>query len=227
MTYIYALTCPSSAEIRYIGKAVSPERRLRSHIRDARSGVVDHAAARWIRSLLQVGRAPVLRVLFEVPEGVRWQDAERGAIAEHQAAGANLTNSTRGGGGLALLRAEDRIAVSAALSRAWARPGARSMRITAILAGNARPEARQRRVDAAAKPETKKKHSAGIRAGLFEQPEVMERRRQSQIAAANRPEVKVAKATASKTRWADPQFRAAMRQKQLAGWVKRKEGMQT
>jgi hypothetical protein len=223
MTFIYALRCPETGDVMYIGKADNPVRRLKSHLSDARRGSTKHATARWIVGLLMRGSRPRLDVLCEVPPGETWQEAEKRHIAQYRAAGAPLTNSTSGGQGLNLLREVDRQAVSASLSAAWNRPGARERRRTAILAGNACPEARQRRIAAASDPATKARRTAALRAGLFQDAEAMARRRASQTAAANRPDVKAAKADASKARWADPAFRAAVIEKQKAAWIKRKE----
>lgn len=223
MSFIYALVCPDSEEIKYIGKADRPKSRFISHLSTARQQTYTHKTCKWIRSLLDEGKCPVLKVLFRVPIGVDWQDAEKCAIAEYRSKGCDLTNSTTGGQGLKLYRPEDKAALSASLANAWKRQEVRSARIERMKETNSSPESRARRVAAAADPVTKAKHAAGISAGLFGNPEVMARRRASQTAASNRPDVKAAKAAASKARWQDPEFRARMHKSRVAAWVKRKE----
>lgn len=222
MTFIYALLCPHSGATRYIGKANKPSVRLSKHISDARRDS-PHATGRWIRQVLASGCCPQLIVLFEVDASEHWQVAEKRTIAEYRAAGHDLTNSTSGGQGLQLLRAEDRLALAASLSEAWDRPGARESRRAAILAGNADPLSRARRRTAANRPETKTRLAAALAVGLFGNPEVMARRRASQKAAANDPAVKAAKGAASRSRWSDPAYRERVIAKQKAAWIKRKE----
>lgn len=222
MTFIYALKCPESGAVKYIGKADKPVQRLAAHIRSARIGEKKHATAQWILSVLHTGRDPVLQVLFGVV-GETWQAAEIRTIADFRAQGFDLCNRTAGGNGLNVLRPEDRLAINAAMSAAWNEPGARERRVAALLAGNAKPEARARRLRSAQNPATRAKHAASLAVGLFGNPEVMARRRASQTAASNRPDVKAAKGAASKARWADPEFRARMHEKQVAAWIQRKQ----
>ncbi|MFC4172644.1 GIY-YIG nuclease family protein [Microvirga sp. GCM10011540] len=90
MTYIYALECPVTGDVRYIGKADRPRVRLRAHINRARSGIENHHSANWIRSLLAQGQTPKMTILAKVAPGEDW------------AAGADLTNITPGGEGVVL-----------------------------------------------------------------------------------------------------------------------------
>lgn len=223
MTFIYSLLRPITGNVKYIGKSDNPQNRLKCHIRSAATGQTIHATSRWIVGLLGDGKSPVLKVLEEFTAERRWQDAEKMAIAQHIAAGCKLTNSTSGGQGLNLVRKEDRLALAASMSAAWNRPGAREVRCAALIAGNAKPEAVANRRAAAANPETKVKHAAALKANLFGNPELMACRRMSQTIASNDPDVKARKAAASKARWQDPAFRAAMYEKQKAAWVRRKQ----
>ena len=106
-TYIYALGCPKTLEVRYLGKSQNPQKRYIAHVSAALRGVYDHHTARWIRRLAAEGLKPVLRVLEEVPEGKCWREAERWWIAEGLNLGWPLTNSTAGGDGLSFLTLED------------------------------------------------------------------------------------------------------------------------
>lgn len=88
---IYALHHPETGEVRYIGKANDPAKRLAGHLRDMharRTPVYD-----WMRTL---GQAPVMSVVEVVPDG-GWQEAERRHIAEHRQRGARLLNLAQGG----------------------------------------------------------------------------------------------------------------------------------
>lgn len=89
---IYALCCPDTGEIRYIGKANDPMARLKSHLRDARrrrTPVYD-----WMNSLFRAGKVPQLRVLMQSQD---WKADERRLIAEHRATGSRLLNLADGG----------------------------------------------------------------------------------------------------------------------------------
>lgn len=91
MAEIYALLCPESDEIRYIGKANDSQKRLKSHLKDSRTRktpVYD-----WIRKLLSQGLSPKVKVL-EVADD--WTTAERRLIALHRASG-RLLNVADGG----------------------------------------------------------------------------------------------------------------------------------
>lgn len=216
--FIYVLCDPSDLKVRYVGKSETPERRLKAHVRDASRG--RHATARWITQLLALGTTPIMRVIGEVPCGEDWGEAEKRAIAEHIAAGCDLTNSTSGGQGLRLLRPEDRAACSRSMSAAWARPGARERRCASLKAASARPETVARRIKAANDPEIKARRLAGLVAFAADADSIDELRRR-QVAAANRPDVKAAKAKASLERWKNPAFRAAMSEKHKAAWKRR------
>lgn len=90
---IYALCCPLTGEVRYVGKTCgSLERRLRGHISEATRYPHLHKS-RWIRSLGS-GARPEIRLL-ELVTDENWQERERYWIRQFQ----NLTNSADGGAG--------------------------------------------------------------------------------------------------------------------------------
>lgn len=101
-TFIYALRCPISREIRYIGKTDRPKERLQRHIwySTKKQPAPKFHSACWIRSLAETGAKPVLEILREVPYDERkyW---ERRAIRVYRAVGFDLTNVTEGGDGAA------------------------------------------------------------------------------------------------------------------------------
>lgn len=111
LTCIYALCDPTSGEIRYIGKTVRPELRIRQHVQDAMRGGHDHRS-HWIRSL---PAWPVLRLLSVVPDEIAL-DHERLVIAAYKKIGVRLTNGTEGGEGTLGCKksAETRAKISAA-----------------------------------------------------------------------------------------------------------------
>lgn len=77
---IYALRCPVSGEVRYIGQSADPRRRLRHHLVEV--GKHPHLAkSQWIAGLVSVGLQPELEVLEWVPAGDAVA-AERRWIAE-------------------------------------------------------------------------------------------------------------------------------------------------
>lgn len=98
--FIYALNDPTRQHLgktRYIGKAKDPYVRYARHLTN-NCREKTHKA-HWIRSLLQIGKAPVLEILDEVPE-VEWQMWECEWIRLYRALGFDLTNVTDGGDGM-------------------------------------------------------------------------------------------------------------------------------
>jgi hypothetical protein len=92
---IYGLVHPDTLEVRYVGKTVRPEARLKSHAAAARRGVKLPVYYWWNKCLAQVGHAPSFVRLGEgdSAEEIRW-------IADLRAQGARLLNLTAGGDGL-------------------------------------------------------------------------------------------------------------------------------
>ncbi len=65
IAFIYALLDPTDGSVRYIGKTVSPKRRIHTHISE--SIKFNHHRARWIRSLVSKNLKPILKVLKICP----------------------------------------------------------------------------------------------------------------------------------------------------------------
>lgn len=95
VVYIYALYDPTTDAVRYIGKTVNPSARLGQHIREVRRGRLTHAKA-WLKALLAQNLRPTMRVI-ETCCASTWEARERALIAEHKAAGSQLTNTASGG----------------------------------------------------------------------------------------------------------------------------------
>jgi len=95
--FIYALKCPKTLEIRYIGKADNIKKRLRCHINRARRGE-EGWKNNWIRQLLAEGLEPTIELIEEVPYD-KWQEYEIMYIDKYRKLGYNLTNSSDGGEG--------------------------------------------------------------------------------------------------------------------------------
>lgn len=92
MAEIYGLYHPETGELRYVGKANDSAKRLKSHLRDAKSRRTPLYS--WIGSLSKRGLVPVVRVLEVVDN---WQAKEKELIALHRASGARLLNVAEGG----------------------------------------------------------------------------------------------------------------------------------
>ena len=97
MVFIYALIDPRTNEIRYIGKTTNPEARMRRHLRQSELIKPLHRA-HWIKSLVDNGHVPVMRVL-ETVDAQHWQESERRWIAKYREEGCRLVNMTPGGDG--------------------------------------------------------------------------------------------------------------------------------
>lgn len=93
-TFIYALLDPRTGEIRYVGKADNPEKRLLDHLRQCNYGETHRA--RWLRSLIVDGLRPLLEVIDEVAD-TEWEAAECAYIAFYKECGHPLVNATPGG----------------------------------------------------------------------------------------------------------------------------------
>lgn len=91
---IYALLCPDTRQVRYIGKANNSVKRLKSHIRDSKTR--DTPVYRWFRKLSAENKVPICIVLEVATDG-NWQDVEKRLIKEYKNKGAKLLNVAEGG----------------------------------------------------------------------------------------------------------------------------------
>jgi len=99
ITYIYVLICPIDEQLKYIGKANSPERRVKDHLTDFRGCEYDKAL--WIRKLKAQKLKPELLIISEV-EMENWKEEERFYIEYFKYLGIKLVNSKPGGNGLSV-----------------------------------------------------------------------------------------------------------------------------
>jgi hypothetical protein len=126
--FIYVLCNPDRMP-RYVGKAINPEQRLKSHMNDKSS----RRKAQWLRSLRARGLAPLLVVLESVPES-EWEAAEARWIARFRKRGIDLHNHTAGGEGLKGADAALRAVISANQKLRWADPLRRERALAALRA---------------------------------------------------------------------------------------------
>lgn len=90
---IYGLYDPDSGELRYVGKAKSSAKRLKTHIWDSRTA--KRPVCLWIAGLVAAGKAPVMRLLETVDDS-EWKAAEKRLIALHRKT-SSLLNLAHGG----------------------------------------------------------------------------------------------------------------------------------
>lgn len=93
-THIYALVCPNTDNVRYIGKSNNPQKRLHSHLTDGR---LNHRR-NWLMSLKNNNQLPIVEILDTV-KFEEWQFWEQYYISLYKSFGFNLLNSTIGGEG--------------------------------------------------------------------------------------------------------------------------------
>jgi len=228
--YIYVLHCPIANTVRYVGKSVEPEKRLKAHISAAKTFTYRHHTSAWIRKLLDAGLSPILEVVAEVPRGGNWQKVEREWISGAEEKGWKLTNSTAGGEGLdylcPLAQASYRANLSAGLRRYWAQDGKKEAGKEHWAAVKARPGMKEKidkaRNAALRSPEYRNKMSE-LGLEIQNRPELKEKlaqaRRDFWASAEGRavfekafsdPEVKRKQSEAKKKTWADPEARQRM-----------------
>jgi hypothetical protein len=99
--YIYGLYDPSNQQIRYIGKTIQPEKRLKHHLfeaQDEKRRTYNTHKNRWVRKVLSEGLSPELTILAITNEE-NWQEEERKLIAQNKDQW-DLTNISAGGDGV-------------------------------------------------------------------------------------------------------------------------------
>lgn len=93
--YIYILTDPISKDVRYVGKSVNPEVRVRKHISEAKNGKNNNHRVNWIKSLLNKNLKPNMEIIDETYD--EWGFLEEYWISQMKTWGFDLVNGTDGG----------------------------------------------------------------------------------------------------------------------------------
>lgn len=95
VVYIYGLFDPRDNQLRYVGKTINLEARLRDHINWA---IQDDPCPKsdWIKELLSLGLEPIISILEETDEE-GWAEAEVNWIATCRKLGLNIFNVANGG----------------------------------------------------------------------------------------------------------------------------------
>lgn len=93
-TFIYALTCPDTGDIRYIGKANDLESRLKSHVYE--SSKRNRPVCKWIKGLVSCGKTPVIKLIEECSIEC-WPEVERKWISFFRLSCKDLLNVASGG----------------------------------------------------------------------------------------------------------------------------------
>lgn len=93
-TFIYALCDPGTKQVRYVGKADNPQKRLKRHMGGYEPRPTHKS--NWVKSLKKLKKKPIVMILEEVQKGL-WQEAEKRWIDHYRKQGANLTNMVDGG----------------------------------------------------------------------------------------------------------------------------------
>lgn len=138
--YIYGLFCPLTDDLRYIGKSVDPDERLRRHLDAARKP--KNYNQRWIASLVRQGLRPAMSVLLEVAQDEDWAEVERAMIAEAKACGLRLTNTAIGGEGILIDDPVVEKRRQRAIRVAWENPELRARQADRVKAHSGTAEAR-------------------------------------------------------------------------------------
>lgn len=92
---LYILYCPLLNLPMYVGLSCDPKRRLIDH--KAERYVYDSKKALWIRSLMESGHEPTMKVLATFNDEREAVGAEKGMIREIKKINPDLLNSTEGG----------------------------------------------------------------------------------------------------------------------------------
>lgn len=168
--YIYALKCPNTNEIRYIGKTVQKlNARLNGHLSLKPND--NTYRANWIKSLKGNNKKPLI-TLIEECTNIDWEEREKYWIAEYSKT-CNLVNCAKGGQGRNEGKLSTKEKMSEILKEKWKDPEYKNkMRNMSKklwenndyrknrLPDEAKERIRQSHIGTKASPETKKKLQA-------------------------------------------------------------------
>ena len=90
--YLYTLRCPTTDEVKYVGKSVHPYVRLQSHLHERKS---NKPKCDWIDSLISQGLSPVM-IIEKALSLEYWEDHEKRLIEKYRRSG-NIFNIQAGG----------------------------------------------------------------------------------------------------------------------------------
>lgn len=238
--FIYALRCPLSDCIRYIGKAVNLKRRFREHIYSSRR---QHCHKdRWIAALRAQRLRPDLVILHSVPDGGDWQELERQEISKALEVGLPLTNITAGGEGIRILDPDLEALRLSRMRMTWQNPELRAAVSSHLKEVFATPQQKARRSEAAKKmwatPSSREKISKSLsaaystdaaRAALSERGRVMhsdpkfkDRHAAATSAACQKPSEKARRSADMTRQWADHEISSRRAAKMSSGAVREK-----
>jgi len=79
-TFIYALICPISKKIRYIGKSVNPKRRYKEHLKD--NGETSYKK-KWITKLKNKGLIPYFKIIAQAENDIIGREKEHEFIEQN------------------------------------------------------------------------------------------------------------------------------------------------
>lgn len=188
MIYIYALSCPESGAIRYIGKCKNLKSRLGAHLSKAKGFRTNHHSALWIRSLLNRGLKPIIAAVEVLNDDDDWQAAASAAIRKFRDEGCDLTNLTGGGDGFHDVHPEVLKKRGRSRSAYLADPANKARHLATAGASHSRPDARMN-------------HSAGAKSAWRDPV-----KRAMMIEGMSTPEAIARRAAATKRRNSDPEF---------------------
>jgi len=109
--YIYTLSCPTTGQIKYVGKTINLKQRFRDHMKDYRNMNKNKS---WIKSLKIRGLSPVMQVI-DVCLGEDWRFMEDFWIQILKTWGFDLKNQIHGGRGITVLSEESKNKISLSL----------------------------------------------------------------------------------------------------------------
>ena len=106
MPFIYTLVDPTTNEIRYVGKANDPERRLSNHVYQHGDTSNPHKH-NWIKKLVRQGLKPIMHVI-EICADSEWKQREKYWIAKYRKSNTKLLNISIGGDDFGFMSPEGR-----------------------------------------------------------------------------------------------------------------------
>lgn len=94
--YIYALICPESRQVKYVGKTQNIKRRVRQHILKSKKFLHLEGKNKWIRDLDLKDLKPIVKILEACSEDLNWNEREKYWIKYYSDINP-LFNQTEGG----------------------------------------------------------------------------------------------------------------------------------